>query len=154
MNRERKYPDTQFYHFYNANPRNRITGDCSIRAISTATGIPYKEVVMGMAKLQCETGYDASELIGRYLKSQGWIKNKQPKHHDGTKFTGEEFCERIQCGIRDGGKKGEVDEEGVKLSYEIIANIGSHHIVAIMNGQVWDIWNSSRDCVGNYWTKE
>lgn len=32
------------YKFYNANPLNKIESDCVCRAISRATGIPYKEV--------------------------------------------------------------------------------------------------------------
>lgn len=32
------------YHFYNANPLGEIEGDCVCRAISYATGIPYREV--------------------------------------------------------------------------------------------------------------
>ena len=135
MTRTEKYPETSTFHYYNANPKGRITGDCYVRAISTATEIPYNTVVMEMAELQCKTGYDASELIDRYLKSKGWIKHAQPRKPDNTKYTGKEFCERAR-------------------DYEnYIANIGSHHIVAIVNGKVNDIWDSTNGCIGNYWTK-
>lgn len=135
MKRTDKYPETSTFHYYNANPKNRITGDCYIRAISTATEIPYNTVVMEMAELQCKTGYDASELIDRYLKSKGWIKHAQPRKADNTKYTGKEFCERAR-------------------DYEkYIANIGGHHIVAIVNGKINDIWDSTSGCIGNYWTK-
>ena len=36
MKREDKFKDTATFHYYNANPKNRITGDCAFRAISTA----------------------------------------------------------------------------------------------------------------------
>jgi len=36
----------------------------------------------------------------------------------------------------------------------VIANIGGHHIVAIIEGRVWDTWNSTDGCIGNYWTKK
>ena len=58
MRREDKYPDTSTFKYYNANPKNRITTDCVVRAICTALMIPYNQVVMEMAKLQCDTGYD------------------------------------------------------------------------------------------------
>lgn len=151
MKREDKYPDTSTFHYFNANPHKRITGDCIIRAISTATGIPYNDVVMEMAKLQCETGYDADGLIDRYLKSKGWIKNKQPKREDGTKYTGKDFCKVLQKHFPL-DVDGAMTFDGIEITHRIVANIGGHHIVAIMDGKVWDIWNSTDGCIGNYWT--
>lgn len=138
--RRAKYPDTEVFHYYNANPKNRITGDCSIRAICTALEIPYNQVVMEMAEFQCKTGYDAAshEGIDRYLQSKGWHKNKQPRKLDNTKYTGEEFCKEVQSHRH-------------WYSPNIIANIGGHHIVAIMFGKINDIWDSSDGCIGNYW---
>ena len=137
MTRQQKYPDTATFHYYNANPKNRITGDCRIRAISVACEVPYNQVVMDLAKIQCETGYDqcCNQGIDILLKQYGWIKHKQPRKPDNTKYTGAEFCERAR-------------------KYEnYIANIGGHHIVAIVGGKVWDIWDSTSGCIGNYWTK-
>ena len=87
MKREQKYPDTESFVFHNQNPHNRFTTDCVIRAISAATEIPYNQVVMEMAELQCKTGFDMSGniCINRYLKSKGWIKHSQPRKPDGTK---------------------------------------------------------------------
>ena len=102
MKRQQKYPDTDTFRYYNHNPKNRITGDCAIRAISLATEIPYNEVVMGLAKLQCETGYDAMKNISRYMESIGWVKNRQPRREDRCKYTGDEFC-RIQQYLLEGG---------------------------------------------------
>lgn len=136
MTRQQKYPDTATFHYFNANPKNRITGDCWCRAICTALEIPYNQVVMEMAELQCKTGYDSSDLIGRYLESKGWIKHKQPRKSNNTKYTGAEFCKLI-----------------AKTNRRYIANIGGHHIVAIVDGKVNDIWDSTDGCIGNYWTK-
>ena len=58
MRRQEKYPETSTFHYHNANPKNRFTGDCRIRAISVACEIPYNQVVMDLAQIQCETGYD------------------------------------------------------------------------------------------------
>lgn len=132
MKRQDKYPDTSIFHYYNANPHNRITGDCWARALCTGLKIPYTQVVMEMAELQCKTGYDSSELIGRYLASKGWIKYPQPRKANNTKYTGKEFCQYFK-------------------PENIIANIGGHHIVAILDGKVNDIWDSTGGCIGNYW---
>lgn len=49
MTRQQKYPDTNTFHFHNANPKGRITTDCVIRAICVATELPYNQVVMELA---------------------------------------------------------------------------------------------------------
>ena len=136
MKREEKYPDTNTFKYYNANPKGRITGDCAYRAIATATGIPYNEVVKGLAEIHCRTGYEPTEGRGleAYAKSIGWVKHSQPRKPDGTKYTGVEFCKIF---------KG-----------PCFCNIGGHHMVAIIDGKVNDIWNSTGGCIGNYWTKE
>ena len=146
MTRQQKYPDTATFHFHNANPKGRITTDCVIRAIATATELPYNQVVMELAQLQCETGYDDGEkkLYGRYLESKGFRKMKQPRKMDGTKFIGKEFCEALQDNY----------EYTIGKTPRIVANIGGNHIVAIIDAQVWDIWNSTHGCIGNYWIKE
>ena len=147
MRREDKYPDTGTFTYYNANPKNRITTDCPIRAISKAAGIDYNTVVMEMALMQCQTGYDiaSTQLIDRYLKSKGWTKHKQPRKADNTKYTGKEFCKFIASRL--------TIKNGLRETH-IIANIGGHHIVAIVYGKVYDIWDSTDKCIGNYWVKE
>lgn len=134
MKRQDKYPDTSTFHYYNTNPYNRITGDCCARALCNALKIPYTQVVMEMAELQCKTGYSAEQLIDRYLKSKGWIKQRQPRKADNTRYTGREFCKHYK-------------------PQNVIANIGTNHIVAIISGKVEDIWDSADGCIGNYWIK-
>ena len=142
--RKLKYPDTNTFHYYNANPKNRITTDCVIRALSRGMNKPYNDVVMELALLQCETGYDDGDkkLYDTYLKNNGWTKHKQPRKWDNTKYTGEEWCYEVQSVTK--VRKSSWDK--------IIANIGGHHVVAIIDGKVNDIWNSTGGCIGNYWT--
>ena len=151
--RKSKYPDTSYFHYHNANPKNKITTDCVIRALCTAMDKPYNEVVMDLAKLQCETGYDTCDdkLYDKYLQQNGWVKCKQPKQDFGRKYTGKEFCFALSHPIY---------IEDLKLSdkefdiHKVIANIGSHHVVAIMDFQIWDIWDSSDGSIGKVWVKE
>ena len=142
MKRQDKYPNTATFTFYNANPKNKYTADCIIRAIATATEVPYNDVVMGLAELQCKTGM--ADPYDKYLASLGWLKHPQPRKYDNTKYTGKEFCEFIQ--------KHNIDNPKYPLN-NVIAHIGGHHIVAIIKGKVHDIWNSTDGCIGNYWTK-
>lgn len=141
MKRQEKFPDTQYFHYYNANPKSRITGDCVTRALCTALEIPYNKCVMEQAEVQCKTGYDnaTAQGIDYYLKTKGWVKHSQPRKSDGTKYTGAEWCKVLQ---------------GLGQMKNIVANIGGHHTVAIIDGKVWDTWNSTGGCIGNYWTKQ
>lgn len=93
----------------------------------------------------CKTGYaiDDKKGIEKYLEKLGWRKMKQPRKYDGAKYTGKEFCESLA--------NGEFDICGDNT--KIIANIGGHHIVCINYYQVWDIWDSTDGCIGNYWIK-
>lgn len=151
MNRRQRYPNTKYFRFYNANPKGRITGDCRIRAICTATGTDYNKVVMDLAKIQCETGYDqcANQGIDILLKQYGWEKQPQPRKDNGKKYTGVEFCKWLN--------------DHPEFRSGIVANMGTHHEVAIMptdmndrkeNWKVFDIWDSTNGCVGNYWIKK
>ena len=126
-----KYPNTDTFTYYNANPKNKITTDCVIRALCTGMEKPYNDVVMELAQMQCETGFDMSEnsLIDRYLQKNGWTRCKQPKQADGTKYTGAEFCRTLSHPIY---------SEELNLTdkpfnwHRVIANLGGHHIVAIV----------------------
>jgi hypothetical protein len=146
MKRQEKYPETSTFHYYNANPKSRITGDCRIRAICTACEAPYNQVVMDLAKIQCETGYDqcCNQGIDILMKQYGWEKCRQPRKLDNTKYTGKEFCKQIREGLYIDGKP----------LNRLVANIGGNHIVAIIDGKVWDIWDSTGGCIGNYWVKK
>ena len=143
MTRQQKYPDSFVYHYHNANPKGRITADCVIRAISTALNQDYNETLNELCQLQMETGYmlNDKKCYEKYLDMKGWIKCKQPRKIDGTKYTGHEFC---SSGII---KK-------LQLGKRIVAHIGGHHLVAIIDGRVWDTWNSTGGCIGNYWIKK
>ena len=145
MNRRLKYPTTSTFVYHNANPKDRITGDCVVRAICTALDEDYNEVVMDLAKLQIETGYDSlsKEGYSEYLSRKGWIKHPQLKHSDKTKYTGKQFCRWLNSQHWQGN---------------VFCHIGGHHVVAIKPAadgkyKVFDIWDSTDGCVGNWWSK-
>ena len=154
MKRKDKYPETRSYVYYNANPKNRITGDCTFRAICTALEMRWEDVVLEMAEMSVRTGYAINDPkgIAKYLEEKGWVKHPQPRDtKDNTKYTGARFCDWLSINFKDG-------EAG-----NVIANIGGHHIVAIKptnsgdgincRYKIHDIWNPSAKCIGNYWTK-
>lgn len=147
MKREVKYPDTDVFKYYNANPKGRFTGDCVDRALCTALDEDYDTVVKELSNLQCQTGYSChcKECYDLYLKSKGFVKMKQPRKPDNTKYTGKEFCEELQSG----SPQFDVGSD----SKRIVAHIGGSHVVAIVDHKICDTWNSSKKCIGNYWVR-
>ena len=139
--RREKYPDTKYFHFNNPNPKGKLTGDCAIRALSLALNQTWEQTARELAEMGVKYGYAQTEtkLIDKYLKAKGMFKHKQPKYDNGSKYTGKAFCECLQY-----------FEKAPFVN--VIAKIGAHHIVAIINGRINDTWDSTSNCIGQYWT--
>lgn len=141
MRRQDKYPNTDVFQFYNANPWGRYTDDCVVRALSLALQQSWGQTFNDLCEitLTCGCMPTTDTCIDRYLRKQGWIKHPQPRKFDNTKYTGREFIHEIL---------------GSNRPYSnVVAKIGSHHIVAIVGGKIHDTWDSSNGCIGNYWTR-
>lgn len=149
MKRTEKYPETLTFHYHNENPRNRITGDCTFRAIARATGKSWIDVVREMAELSCETGYaiDDKNGIERYMEKIGWVKHPQPRKLDNRKYTGEDFCKALMD--VDFRKRYTNSKKNVNLIC-----IMAGHVTCIIDGKINDIWDCSDMCIGNYWTEK
>ena len=128
--------DTSTFRYYNANPKNKHTTDCVVRAICTELNQSYEQTAKELTDLWLKTGNHISDVkcYGKYLESKGYIKNKQPRKTNNRKYTGTEFVQVFKdvC----------------------VAHIGGHHMVCIKDGKVLDTWNSTRGSIGNYWTKQ
>ena len=150
--RARKYPDTDYFHFHTANPKGKMTEDCVVRAVATALNQPYDQTLREMAEMTIQTGYmlNGNKGIDAYMKSKGWTRCKQPKKDDGTKYTGKEFCRTLMHPIY--SEELHMTSKGFEIN-RILANIGGHHIVAIVSGQIWDTWNSAEGSIGIVWVK-
>ena len=125
--------DHKYYHYYNANPKDKRTTDCVFRAISTAMDKPWKDVMLEMTEMACHYGYVPTDtvLINKYLKKNGWVKMKQPRGLDGTKYTGRDFCSSFNC--------------------TAVVTIGYHHVSCVKDRKIWDTWDCSDRCIGSYW---
>ena len=139
--------DTQYYHFFNKNPKGRRTTDCVVRAAATVLNQSWEQTYKDLFELGISSGRPPEDdwVVSKYLESKGCLKISQPKKIDGTKFTGEELCHLIQedCFI---------SNHGMNLSeYNFFINIGTHHCSCIIKGKINDIWNCSYDKVGRMW---
>ena len=139
--------DTQYYHFFNKNPKGRRTTDCVVRAAAIVRNQSWEQTYKDLFELGISSGRPPEDdwVVSKYLESKGCLKISQPKKIDGTKFTGEEVCHLIQedCFI---------SNHGMNLSeYNFFINIGTHHCSCIIKGKINDIWNCSYDKVGRMW---
>ena len=133
--REAKYQDTDTFHYYNANPQGNFCCDCVARAISYATGSTWADTIRDMTEYAITKGtvFNDPKFVKRYLKHLGWTKHKEPRDILNMKMSAREF-------LRDN-----------RLPMAI-ANLGSHHIVAIEDSKVVDSWDSSFQTMHCYWT--
>ena len=119
---------------YNANPKGRKTTDCVVRALTFALQIPYEEVLKELFETQLKTGYCLldKQCYERVLAAHGFMKMKQPRKADNTKYVvGEiDILTRHRCVIR-------------------VAN----HLTAAEDGFVYDLWDCRRKSIGNYYIK-
>ena len=133
--------NTEYFRYHNANPKDRRTGDCVLRAISLSTGKSWDEVLDDLVEIahKYKIMVNDPSCYDRYLQSLGFTKMKQPRKADNTKYTGSEFCEYL--------KRFRIGE------YDVVAHIGGYHIIAIVDHKIVDIWNSTGKTIGNYWIR-
>lgn len=122
-----------YFENYNANPSNKKTGDCVIRALSKALDKRWDVVYMDL----CELGFELKvmpnddECYMEYLKSKGYNKQtikvtKGSKRPTVTSFTKEH-------------------QEGTYILR--VAN----HLVTVCDGKYYDIWDSGDCCLYGFW---
>lgn len=130
--------DTKTFRYYNANPQDKFVSDCVVRALCTALGQDWDVTLRELTEvgIECCTVLNDTVAYSKYLKDKGWIKHRQPRKGNNRKFTGNEFCKMV-----------------AQPNKTYIAHIGGGHVVCIKNKQIYDNWDSSEYCIGNYWTE-
>lgn len=112
------------YKSYNENPcGNAGAIDCTVRAISVATGLDWETVYIGLC-LQGFTMCDmpsSDEVWGAYLQGHGFVPYFLPSSiRDG--YTVMDFCKQHPRGT-------------------YVVKVGSH-VVCVVNGDYYDSWDS------------
>ena len=124
------------YINYNANPKGLKTGDCVIRALSKATGKSWDEVYTEL----CEIGYkkkrlpNDSHVYKEFLKNNHFTLSSAKRNSDGKMITVEEFTKRCDS----------------KKIYVIHTR---KHLTVVMNNDIYDTWNTSREKAGKFYFK-
>lgn len=120
---------------YNANPEKTRVGDCVVRAIAKATNQDWDSVFIGLS-LESLINHDmpsADFVWGSYLFKKGFKRYAISKNCMEC-YTVEDFC-----------------EEHPKGTY--VLGTGSHAI-AVIDGDVYDTWDSTTELPIFYWKKE
>lgn len=76
------------YKNLNVNPKGRKTGDCSTRSLVGCLGLKYDDVLDLQLKFVKKYYYDftSRQCVEKILSNFGYVKMKQPKKPDGTKY--------------------------------------------------------------------
>lgn len=122
------------YIFYNPNPRGRFVGDCVIRAVCKVTHQDWRTVHADLSDLSDEmcNNMCADEVWGEYLLQRGFtrhsVRNTCPYC-----YTVRRFCEDHPYG------------------HHMLKTSG--HVVAVINGNYYDTFDSGNDAVMYYLSK-
>lgn len=120
---------------YNNNPKQNKTNDCVIRSISLALNKSWEDVYKDLCNLGCKKALmpNDNKTWQAYLKQLGYTKEKMPKKLNNKRYTLQEFADKI-----------------AKENFIYIISIAKH-LTVIKNKKLYDTWDCSYKCVGNYW---
>lgn len=120
---------------YNENPRGKNVGDCTVRAISKATGKGWEDTYLALCMqglIDCDMP-SANAVWGNYLRKQGFRRHIVP-----------DTCPEFYS-VSDFAR------EHPRGTF-ILALSG--HVVCVQDGVIYDSWNSGNETVLYYWTME
>lgn len=119
------------YQYFNNNPVGRSTGDCVVRAISKALDLGWEaaHIMLDVNAIGMGDMPSADSVWGATLRQNNFYK-----HLVNGYMTAEDFC-----------------EEYPKGTY-VLAFGG--HVATVRDGILYDAWDSSKEVVQYYWSKE
>ena len=123
------------YQFYNPNPVGRLVGDCSVRALTKALNIDWETAY---TKLYVN-GFMMGDMLssdavwGSILRQNGFYKEVVPDTCPDC-YTAEDFANDHPSGI-------------------YVLGFGGH-VATIVDGTLYDSWDSRREIPQYYWYKK
>ena len=120
---------------YNPNPKNQRVGDCAVRALSKALNKSWDDVYIGL----CAEGLfyhdmpSSNYVWGMYLRKHGFEQKMVPSICPQC-ITVEEFVKQNPRG-----------------TYVVVTQ---GHTMAVVDGSIYDSWDSSSEIVLYFWEKE
>ena len=120
---------------YNANPYGRRTSDCVIRAISVLTDQTWDETYLDIMiwGFLIKDMPSVNKLWGSYLRRNGFVRFRLPDNCPDC-YTIRQFCYDYPYG-----------------KYMLATGT---HVVAVINGNYYDTWDSGDEVPIALWKKE
>lgn len=124
------------FSYYNANPTGKSVGDCTIRALSKALGQSWEETYVGLALEGFRLGDmpSADSVWGPYLREHGFTRHLLPDACPEC-YTIADFAADHPVGT-------------------FILSMPGRHVVTVVNGVIFDSWDSRNEVPTYFWTKE
>lgn len=121
--------------YYNPNPIHESVGDCTVRAISRVLKQDWYEAYLGIVirgYMTCDMP-SANRVWGEFLKTKGFNKKFIPSTCPDC-YTIKDFCKDHPTGT-------------------YVLGTGDH-VVAVINGDYFDTWDSGNEVPIYYYEKE
>lgn len=112
--------------YYNPNPTGRHVGDCSVRAVSKATGEDWDTAYCGIALqgMLTKNMPSSNDVWGSYLRRKGFKRKMLPDECPDC-YTVEQFCKDHPTGL-----------------YVVAVN---NHVLTVLDGDYYDAWDSGNE---------
>lgn len=123
------------FRYFNSNPTKNIrVGDCAVRALSKALGITWDDAydILSDNAKQMGDMPDSKIVMTATLRQFGFYKENIP-HACPDCFTVRDFCFENPVGTYILGTQS--------------------HIVTVINGDYYDVWDSGDEIVDCFWTR-
>jgi hypothetical protein len=123
------------YIYYNPNPVARSVGDCAVRAIAKALDISwedaYAKIVVNGFRMGDMPSSDA--VWGAVLRMHGFYRKSIPNRCPDC-YSAEDFCRDHPRGV-------------------YVLGFGGH-VATVVDGDLYDSWDSSDEIPQYYWYRE
>lgn len=122
------------WQYYNPNPAGRAVGDCAIRALSAALGVPWEDAYALVAKNGYEMGDmpSSNSVWGAVLRQHGFSRFNLADECSGC-YTFEKFAKENPVGV-------------------YVLGTGTH-VATVKDGVIYDAWDSSQEIPAFVWFK-
>lgn len=121
------------YQNYNPNPRGRNVGDCTVRALSKALDQDWTTtyILLSLQGLLMGDMPSSNAVWGAYLRSKGFNRKAIPEELE--EYTVNDFANDNPVGTF------------------ILALSG--HVVCVVDGVLYDSWDSGNEIILYYWER-
>ena len=120
---------------YNPNPAGRSVGDCAVRAIAKALNVDWNRAfALIVANAYQMADMPSSNAVwGSVLFQHGFTRHALPETCPDC-YTAEDFCNDHPSGV-------------------FVLGFGNH-VATVIDGKIFDSWDSSKEIPQYYWMKE